>query len=274
MDWLYKLLEEKYSCVELQKLSNSLNKKYKHSYFYDGWGVLEKDLLIDLDLDIVELKKKYSYKEIFNAVIMNYSRNETVVKYNLLKKFIDENHETCIFEYSVLNSRIDFARVNGNSYAYEIKTELDNLDRLSQQVKDYQKAFEYVYVVVHEKHLGKIRKHINRNTGIISYRITNSNLELSEIKVAKENKGILKYVQLETLTSNDLEYIIKNKLNCVVPRNRDQREKLVNRKVNKHDMNVLFKEVLKVKNQKKWKHIKTNFDMLQPFEVQSVFTSH
>ena len=36
--------------------------------------------------------------------------------------------------------------INGRGVVYEIKTDLDNLLRLENQIRDYYKVFSYVYV--------------------------------------------------------------------------------------------------------------------------------
>lgn len=45
--------------------------------------------------------------------------------------------------------KADFVILNGTSTVYEIKTELDNLDRLPRQLEAYRKMFDRIYVVTH-----------------------------------------------------------------------------------------------------------------------------
>ena len=51
-----------------------------------------------------------------------------------------------------------FVLINGKAVVYEIKTELDNLERLESQIDDYYKAFEHVAVVTYEKNLKQLKK--------------------------------------------------------------------------------------------------------------------
>ena len=45
--------------------------------------------------------------------------------------------------------------INGKGVVYEIKTELDNLERLNSQIEDYYKAFTNVVIVTYEENIEK-----------------------------------------------------------------------------------------------------------------------
>ena len=72
-------------------------------------------------------------------------RNEYIFKNTIANKIIKGRHRlsnvTYINEFRVVNSICDVAIFNGTSSAYEIKTELDNFDRLENQLADYKKGF-------------------------------------------------------------------------------------------------------------------------------------
>ena len=61
------------------------------------------------------------------------------------------------FEMVIGESRIDICRINGQSYAYEIKTQYDTFDRLGTQMRDYLKTFEKVYVIVPSNRVSDVR---------------------------------------------------------------------------------------------------------------------
>jgi len=63
-------------------------------------------------------------------------------------------------------SRIDVAVVNGIMHGYEIKSDLDNLDRLPRQMEYYNRAFERMTIVVSRKHLPEVKKLIPEWWGI------------------------------------------------------------------------------------------------------------
>jgi hypothetical protein len=60
-----------------------------------------------------------------------------------------------IEELAVMNgeSRIDFAVVNGELHGYEIKSEMDTLDRLPAQTRFYNMVFDRVTLVSSDEHL-------------------------------------------------------------------------------------------------------------------------
>ena len=58
------------------------------------------------------------------------------------------------------NSIADFVMINGegNIYVYEVKSELDNFDRLANQLRDYYKAFSKVSVLISEREFYKVEQ--------------------------------------------------------------------------------------------------------------------
>ena len=70
-------------------------------------------------------------------------------------------------ELRVWRSRADLVMLNGTSTAYEIKTELDNLDRLKSQLDAYLRMFDIVQVVTCESQLPQLQAIIPPSVGII-----------------------------------------------------------------------------------------------------------
>ncbi len=102
--------------------------------------------------------------EIYCELKNNY-RNEYFYKNTLLNKLLlgvhSVNTTTALTEIAVAKSKADFVLINGKAVVYEIKTELDNLERLSSQIDDYYKAFDHVAVVTYEKNLQQLQKVLN-----------------------------------------------------------------------------------------------------------------
>lgn len=63
-------------------------------------------------------------------------------------------------------SRIDIAVVNGILHGYEIKSDLDNLNRLPRQIEYYNRAFERMTIVVSKSHLAEVKEMIPTWWGI------------------------------------------------------------------------------------------------------------
>lgn len=87
--------------------------------------------------------------------LKNEYQNEYYYKNTLLNKLLLGVHSprttTALTEVPVGNSKADFILINGKAIVYEVKTALDNFDRLDGQITDYYKAFSRVVVVTSEK---------------------------------------------------------------------------------------------------------------------------
>lgn len=109
-------------------------------------------------------------KDIYIYISRKY-RNEYYYKNVLLNKLVFGVHKptttSALTEIMVGEAKADFILVNGKAIVYEIKTELDNLDRLSNQIHEYYKAFRYVTVATCLKNYENVLKHLpNSHVGI------------------------------------------------------------------------------------------------------------
>ena len=99
--------------------------------------------------------------------LKNKYQNEYYYKNTLLNKLLLGVHSprttTALTEVPVGKSKADFILINGKAVVYEIKTDLDNFDRLDGQMKDYYKAFSRVVVVTSEKNFNDIQKKLKNS---------------------------------------------------------------------------------------------------------------
>ncbi|TNH81549.1 sce7726 family protein [Aeromonas sobria] len=75
-----------------------------------------------------------------------------------------------MFEFPFLNGRRRADIICSNDkylIAFEIKSDLDSLSTLQDQVDDYKKCFNSTYIICGEKHLQKIKSNKNIDAGII-----------------------------------------------------------------------------------------------------------
>lgn len=90
------------------------------------------------------------------GLLRNSYRNEYYYKNTILNKLLlgvhSINTTTALTEVPVASSKADFVLINGKAVVYEIKTELDNLDRLDTQISSYYKAFDHVCIVTCEEY--------------------------------------------------------------------------------------------------------------------------
>ena len=107
------------------------------------------------------------------------------------------------------NSKADFIMINGKGVVYEIKTELDNLERLDSQIKDYYKAFSEVVIVTYEENLDKVIKIIPDAVGIMLL------TKRKALKMIREPIQELSYLDYDTifkiLRKYEFERIIQDK---------------------------------------------------------------
>lgn len=148
--------------------------------------------------------------EIYSYMNNEY-RHEYLYKNTLLNKLLLGKHSlrttTALTELPIGKSKADFVMINGKGTVYEIKTELDNVERLNNQIEDYYKAFRFVYVVTCEQHYNKIIDMIDENVGIII--LTNKNT-LKTMREAKDTTTFLDYSTIfKILRKDEFESIIK-----------------------------------------------------------------
>lgn len=157
--------------------------------------------------------------EIYCKLKKDY-RNEYFYKNTLLNKLLlgvhSVNTTTALTEVSIAKSKADFVLINGRAVVYEIKTELDNLERLSSQIDDYYKAFDHVAVVTYEKNLQQLQKvldNIDRPVGIY---ILRKNGSLSTIrKPEKYMVDLDKEIIFKLLRKCEFEEIIIQQYGCL-----------------------------------------------------------
>ncbi|MBU7008027.1 sce7726 family protein [Phosphitispora fastidiosa] len=130
--------------------------------------------------------------EIYQELNKKY-RNEYFYKNTLLNKLLLGIHSprttTALTEVPVSKSKADFILINGKAIVYEIKTELDNFERLETQLNDYYKAFNHVAVVTCESNYPTLEK-LLLDTSVGIYVLTSRN-SLSNKKRALENNSYL-----------------------------------------------------------------------------------
>ncbi|MBN3348294.1 hypothetical protein CF050_15770 [Clostridium botulinum] len=271
MEEIHRILKSRYTEDELTKLATKLDKEFRVNYFWNGWDLLEREVFSENEIS--KLKLEYRYNEIYNFIIMKYGRNETIVKYNLIKQFMNNSEDIGLMEFNVGNSRLDIGKINGNSYAYEIKTELDNTLRLEKQIKDYEKIFEFIYVVCHYKHLENVRNIVPKKVGIKVFNMDNYEFKFNTVRKAQKNKSIKKEFLLEAINSKEYEFIIKKYLGInKVPLYKKDKIKLVDKNIKKIELIEIYKEIIKLRQSKKWHHIKQKFNVILPIELQDIYS--
>lgn len=112
--------------------------------------------------------------------------NEEVYKLILLKHFSPLSPTCITLEMPFLagQRRADVVMVQEDGvHGVEIKSDRDNLDTLSQQIIDYVRVFDYVWLLVSKNHLGAVRNKLPLGVGLMV-------LEGGQLKVIRKSKKI------------------------------------------------------------------------------------
>lgn len=141
---------------------------------------------------------------------------DKVKDFELRKAFIVANKELLksgefINEYNINKATIDLCTLNDDFYAFEIKSEADNLKRLPNQLLCYELIADFINLVIWENHLDEALKTIeNDNVGIIKACKNNGIINFETIREAKRNIPETEFYLLN-LWSDDLKTLAKEK---------------------------------------------------------------
>ena len=263
-----------YSANELVQICKGLNKSYN---VYDPeevrWNQISYALFKTGNEDINKLKENFLSNEVVNYLIFNYYICERVVKYHFIKYLKNMTGHIVAFEMSIGDSRIDICRINGNSYAYEIKTEYDTFDRLESQMHDYTKTFDKVYVIIPRNRITDVLSHIPDSCGIISYRVSKEGaLTFSYVKKAKKNQCNPIWC-LNSLSSAELSNLLRA-LKLGSCRTRSEKLDILIRYSEETSIWKAYREILRAKYEAHWTFLTTHFDEILPLDVQSFFSAN
>ena len=154
-------LSRAFSPVVIQELAKSRKSKLLKAILEDSGYIRLMD-------------PKWSLRNCFDAIysqIEKSYRNEYVYKNTITQRILLGRHSlntaAIHSEFRVSESKADVLMLNGTSHIYEVKSELDGLERIEKQLADYQMFSEYVSVVASANHIDKLQKTIQPSVGII-----------------------------------------------------------------------------------------------------------
>ena len=194
---------------------------------------------------------------LINELLLENYTGESTLKAKLADLFIQKN-VIATFEIKVNTSRVDFLTINGESKSFEIKSELDNLYKLSKQTTDYEKVFDENHIVIDEKHYSKAVKLIPDHYGIIVLHGHQLTIE----KGASPNIKLNPEMQLNLFSKKELAQTFK------LPGITTE-EILINYEPG--EINMIFKEMLKKRYTKRWQFLIDNRNDIYPIDYQFFF---
>lgn len=154
-------------------------------------------------------------QNVYNKLSRSY-RNEYFYKNTLLNKRLlgihSVNTTTALTEIPVGRAKPDFILINGKAVVYEIKTELDNFDRLENQINEYYKAFNHVAILTYEKNIEMAKRKIDEINKPIGLYILQKNVKIKTVMEPKEyNNDLDRDVIFSILRKREYESIIEKR---------------------------------------------------------------
>ncbi len=207
------------------------------------------------------------YEYMDNAYRNEYYFKNSVIKQILLEES-DISSTVAYSELPVADSRADLVMINGKGVVYEIKTDLDNFDRLKNQLCDYYKVFPYVNVVVGYSQYETVREMLQGSpTGIyVLYRN-------GKVRCRKKPKRYYNNLSHEAifrmLRKNEFEDIILRHAGelPVVDDFHYYRECL--RRIGELDINILYKDMLQHLKKRQWSQKRNDIASNAPEELKA-----
>lgn len=165
------------------------------------YGFPRKNVLTYLDYI------RYAYR-----VLAKYYRCEYIYKNEIINKLLLKGYgakdSIAVNEFRVGRCIVDFAIFNGESKAFEIKTEYDSGRRLGNQLETYSKLFQRCYIVVHESMCDYYESSLPENIGIVLMTVTANGLNMVEYRPALENDGIDPDILMRSLRTSEYKEMI------------------------------------------------------------------
>lgn len=149
----------------------------------------------------------YLYKYIAKFYRCEYIYKNEIINQLLLKKY-GTNRTIAFNEFRIGNSIVDLAMMNGESKAFEIKTQLDTSRRLSKQMSDYKKVFNKCYIVVASEDVDDYKRLIEPAIGIIELHYERGRIKLNEYRPAVMNLDIDSDIIMGCLRTKEYKNIV------------------------------------------------------------------
>lgn len=200
---------------------------------------------------------KYELHNLVNELVISNHNGEITLKAKLVEMFIQED-VIAAFETRVNRSRADFVTINGESKSFEIKSELDNLNKLSKQIKDYEKVFDYNYIVIDEKHYLNAKTLVPERYGIMVLR----DKSIIEDRPGSKNHFYDSETQLSLF--NKREFLQAFRMKGIT-----REEVLIN--LSMDEINASFKLMLKDRYFQRWSFLVNHYCDIHAIDYQFFF---
>lgn len=254
-------------CMKLSDLSYSdIQQLYKeYSPLKSECSLL--DILYKINKNAYYNLNNRSVRDFITSTLYSDYPNEASLKSAFInKKLARSSSSISIFEFPLGNSRVDLCKINRSSYAYEIKTDLDNFRRLDKQLYDYMQVFEYTSVICSNNKLQDTITAVPNGIGIIFYYHKSHNYCFHTYREPKISPIISPHAQLKTLSVYELRKI---KQKYCLEEGADN-EALAS-KLSSHQINMEFKKAIQKRYQRQWFFLKRFKNEISNIDYQFFF---
>lgn len=176
---------------------------------YDDYACLDR--LIERYGVSKRILTYWDFLKFIYRYIRKYYRNEYVFKNEFLARLLIKDYGTrntaAFSEFRVSNSIVDLALFNGESKAFEIKTEYDSPKRLEGQLQSYLGFFDKCYLIVPERLISQY-SNFDSQIGIIVLGESDGQIYLQECQPATENDILDVEVVMKSLRTEEYKNII------------------------------------------------------------------
>ncbi len=184
---------------------NELLKKGYSAFFKEMIQVSGLDKTIDDNITLREF-----LQIVYNHLCINY-RSEYIYKNAIANKILLGQHSLkttfMLTEFRVADCKADVVLINGTSNVYEIKSELDSMERLQKQIDAYEKVFDKIHVITSPSQIEKVERNLPLHVGILSLTKRNS---ISTIRDAQSMKhAVVPEVIFDSLRKPEYTAIIE-----------------------------------------------------------------
>jgi len=142
--------------------------------------------------------------------------NDSIIRKAFHSRMIKHNHQDpdtlVIDELGVHHgkARIDIAVINGALTGYEIKSEKDDLSRLTSQVEAYNKVFNKLTLIVAEKYFKESLELLPKWWGLITVKKgVRGGLTFNKDRIAKHNPDVDNYSVAKLLWKDEAISLLK-----------------------------------------------------------------
>lgn len=138
---------------------------------------------------VIFIIKYIYYRRIFvqqNQIEMRDQDIRTILHFYLSEQNKNIKDIIIVDELNVKNglARVDIAVINGSIHGYEIKSEVDTLNRLTNQIEHYNSSLEKISIAVNTSHIEKVFDILPEWWGVIE---VDEKYKVLELRKPKEN---------------------------------------------------------------------------------------